>query len=123
MKHRYQVGHPGGPGRPKLPQEIRQATQYTKAMILEAMNKLLSVDKSELQAIMEEPTTPTLELIVGSIIVNAIKHGDPSRLNFLLDRIIGRVKDIDGEPKEDKSKILDLIPREKLRMLVGSSDE
>lgn len=47
----------------------------------------------QLQAILKDPKTKVIDALVASIALHGIKKGDNARMNFLLDRIIGKVKD------------------------------
>ena len=42
---------------------------------------------------LKDPTTTVLEAIVWQIMLKALETGDAVRMNFLLDRIIGKVVD------------------------------
>ena len=43
---------------------------------------------------MKDPNTKALELLIGKIMAEAISKGDHMRMNFILDRMIGKVKDV-----------------------------
>lgn len=87
-------GQSGNPkGRPKLPRELREAMKMTKAQFTELLVKYLSFSLGELLLINKQENTAALDRIVISVITNAIKKGDQQRLDFLMNRIIGKVKD------------------------------
>jgi len=74
---------------------------------------------------MQDPSSTAMELIVGKIMYEAIKHGDYSRVNALWDRSIGKVTekiqhqlppptvirmiDDDGQPTNERV-VMGLIP-------------
>lgn len=86
-----QSGNPGG--RPKMPDDVRSAKIETKITIARLLNEYLAITLDELQARLRDPKTPNLELMVGKIVAETIKTGDNTRLNFILDRMIGKVTD------------------------------
>lgn len=96
-KHRglkpYQKGHPGGPGRPPHPPELKEAKQYTRTEIEAVLTQALLLSDSELKLRLKDPDIRVLDKMVYTICAKGIDQGDPVRLNFLLDRIIGKVKD------------------------------
>lgn len=90
----FQKGVSGNPnGRPKLPPEIKQIQKMSPTFVRAMINKLSRMTKDELATHLKDPKTPVLEVTLGSIYAKAIKDGDYMRLNFLLDRTIGKVKD------------------------------
>lgn len=86
-------GQPGGPGRPHLPQEIREGRKLNQIRVSEVLNKFIDMPLEDVIRFVQDKTNPAMEVLVGSILVHGIKHGDQNRLNFLLDRLIGRVKE------------------------------
>src|SRR5687768_16998427 len=91
---RYKPGQSGNPGgRPRLPEDIKEARQLNRVEFERVANKFLYMTAVEIQAAVRAPETTGLELMVGSIIAKGIKNGDHQRLSFVLDRLIGRVKE------------------------------
>jgi len=87
-------GVSGNPnGRPKLPPEIKEAIKMTRAQFAELLVKYLGLSLLELSEVNKKLDTPALDKIVIAIISNAIKKGDQQRLDFLINRIIGKVKE------------------------------
>jgi len=62
-------------------------TDQVKALF----GKMSALTKAELLEIIQSPKSSILEITTASIFAKAAKDGDYSRLNFLLDRSIGRV--------------------------------
>lgn len=54
---------------------------------------MLYLEQSELVAIIGTPGTPVLEAVAASILSEAIVKGDQQRLEFVLQRMIGKVQD------------------------------
>ncbi len=91
----WKPGQSGNPsGRPKLPEHLRAIASLTQDEVTKLVSKYARMTRDELQAAVSSTTTPMLEISIASIFAQAAKHGDFSRLAFLLDRAIGKVKDV-----------------------------
>lgn len=87
-------GQSGNPnGRPKLPEDIKAASKLTRASLEAIINKYMGMDKDQLGDVVKAKGTPVIELMIASIIHKALVHGDQQRLDFMLNRLIGRVKE------------------------------
>lgn len=87
-------GQSGNPsGRPKLPTDLKNAKKMDRIEIDRTLSSYLRKTKDELSEIARDPKATALQLFVLSIITKGITEGDQSRLNFLFDRIIGKVKE------------------------------
>jgi len=101
----FKPGQSGNPaGKPK--------DQLSKTTIERLVHRLLKLTGNDLQDLVDNPKTASLEALVAKIIQKAIETGDPSRLNFLLDRSIGKVKDIAEVHQHNYDDILDKQPKE-----------
>lgn len=95
-KGRWQPGQSPNPlGRPRLPADLRAIKKLTPSYIRMVIAKLTRMDPGELMSYLELPLAQggpnNLEIMVASIIRRAGIDGDQSKLNFLLDRSIGKV--------------------------------
>jgi hypothetical protein len=79
-------------GRPKLPDDIKEARKLNKLEFERIVNKYLYMKKEEITEALRDPDTPAIEMAVAQLIVKGITLGDPVRLNFLLERLLGKVK-------------------------------
>lgn len=87
----FQPGQSGNPaGGPGLPQALRDARKMNVAMVQEILQKLMDLAPEDFDAY--QPLSMH-EKMVHAIIAEAVAEGLPSHLNFLYDRIIGKVKD------------------------------
>ena len=91
------IGRPfttGNSGRPKgtttVPKKVREMNRKEVESII---SKYLKMSLSKLKEKMGNPKTRSMDLMIIKIIVEAIKKGDYSRVNFLMDRTIGKVKE------------------------------
>ena len=84
-------GNPGG--RPKASNTMKELKKLSKNKFAEILMKFLYLTNEEIKEIVRNPKTAMLELMLGSVILKAIRTGDQQRLDFLLNRCIGRVTD------------------------------
>lgn len=82
-----------GKGRPPLPEDVKQGRKINQTELERVINKLLYVDRAGLQEIIKTPDIPMIEIIAASILAQAAQKGDHVRLEFILQRMIGKVKD------------------------------
>ena len=87
----FAPGH--GVGRPKLPPDLKAAQQLTNARLRELLNGFLYMTPAQLTERLESPEVTMLEGFVGSILQKGVLLGDQARLNFLFDRLVGKVTD------------------------------
>jgi hypothetical protein len=91
---RFKKGQSGNPAGPKpLPEDIREANKLTKTMIMEILGQYLSMRVESLNHILTDDTKPVFHRMVASVAKIAIEQGDHQRLNFFMDRIVGKVTD------------------------------
>lgn len=87
-------GVSGNPkGRVKMPEEVRRLDALTKAQTKALFAKLVNTPLEELQEMAKDKSKSTLEHVVIRVLLMGIKHGDATRLDRILDRIIGKVKE------------------------------
>lgn len=90
----FEPGNKVGKGRPPIPEDIKQARKLNQNEFERVANKFLYLTRDELKAALAQPTTTTIELMLGSIIAQAVQKGDHMRLEFMLNRLIGKVTDV-----------------------------
>ena len=134
-KNQFKKGNKTGKGhgRPKIPKEIVVARQdFTADELRIKLAKYLRMDPRSIKKTMADikadkgEHVDAVDLVIMQIIWKAIAEGDPRRLDFLLDRLIGRVKEVKEvsithalEEKPD-SEVLEL-GKEAIRVLEGST--
>ena len=90
----FKPGQSGNPsGRPKTPEDIAKAKRLNQHELDRIINKYLWMDREAMQARLKDPSTPMMEIMVGSIVAQAAQKGDQQRLEFILQRVVGKVKD------------------------------
>jgi len=99
----YVKGEPGYVGpRVRIPHELRDIRGLNQLEVNRLISKYARMILVSLQEALTNPNTPVLELAIAKIFEQGIKHGDYTRLNFLLDRAIGKVQTIIEEDEEEK---------------------
>ena len=99
-------------GRPRMPEYMKAAKKLNKIKFEEILNKYINCTIDDLQMHLKDKNTPALDLIVIKVLLEGIKRGDEKRLGFVLDRLIGKVKDsieITADINMDEEKTLEEI--------------
>jgi len=101
---KFKKGHPGNPkGRPKIPDDLKRIRKkYSKEVIQGMIAKCLDISVSKLEDILKNKENKIIDHLIGRVVLMGIVHGDHTRLNFILDRLIGKVTDkLEFEGKEE----------------------
>lgn len=114
-----QSGNPGG--RPKMPADIREARRVTQIELERIINKYTSYTRQEMKDAIADPNTSMFEIMIASIIGQAAQKGDQTRLEFLLNRMIGKVPDKHIATSGEGFKIV--MAYDPVKKLTGVSDE
>lgn len=103
-------GESGNPaGRPKMPPELKAANKLTRVQFDTLLNEVLDMTTEQLNQLMSGPDTKQIAKMVGSIVQRAVENGCPVRMNFLLQKMLGKVEWADDRslnvtPEDDKPK-------------------
>lgn len=92
----FKPGHPGGPGRPPNP----GLSVLTKTELKTLVNKIIQAKPDELKTFQGN----ILEMTIASALKKGIERGDMDSLNQLLDRIVGKPKEVIESHVFDESK-------------------
>lgn len=111
---------PKSPGRPESPPELKEARKLTRTAFEAIINRFIHMTRVELREARSDRGRTQLELIVIAVLEKAEGWGDTSRLNFVLDRLIGKVPD-----KVEMSGTLDIeaaARREEARLIASDPE-
>lgn len=98
-----QSGNPGG----------KVKNLLTRDRIKSVLSKFSELDQLELTQIVDDQNSKVLDAMVASIMRKIIKDGDAVKLDFLFNRIIGKVKEeIDIKGDEEREQLSRLPLRE-----------
>lgn len=89
---RFEVGNPGGPGRPRVSKAEKEFREASKEAIVRTFYKYTRMGYGEIKKCMNDESLPMIDHMIISIILHARKEGD-NRINILLDRILGKPKE------------------------------
>ncbi len=89
----FKAGNPGGPGRPSSPAEIVEMKRMNRVEAEKILNEFIHLPLGIIEQIADDPTTPGLKAVLASAYVKAHAAGNYNMINFLLDRLIGKVRD------------------------------
>jgi hypothetical protein len=81
-------------GRPRLSEELKVFKQFSHQEISRYIAKYGRMPAAEIQKTIEDPTCQAIEVAIGKIFQQCMENGDYQRLNFLLDRGVGKVPDV-----------------------------
>lgn len=123
--NRFQPGNPGGPGRPRFvdPKLSDFKRNLTKTAIIAMLSEMLDASEDQLDAILKDRSVPAIKKAIASVISACIKAGDYQRLEMLLNRTIGKVKDESIIETKNHDATLESVPREKIVELLRAANE
>lgn len=118
----FQVGNAGGPGRPPVPQEINEALSYTRAQLVEAITRYMTMSLLELKACAKDESLSAASHLIIRILITGIMKGDQARMDFLLSRVMGSVKQVVEHVGEARpqSRVVDDMHKELVMLLIGT---
>jgi hypothetical protein len=90
----WQPGQSGNPkGRPKQDPDLISAKKLSRENVERAISKYMRWSYKDIKEMIASKSGTALELMIARIIEKTLSGGDHAPLNFLLDRLIGKVKD------------------------------
>lgn len=93
--HHFKKGVSGNPeGRPPLTPEQKALRNLTEAEMVEIGSLVVKGNIAELKKLMKNPKTTVLKAMMAAVAVKTIQSGNPSALDTLLNRLVGKVKDV-----------------------------
>ncbi len=104
---RFKKGQSGNPsGKPKVPDHLRDVKQFTAEEVNRTIAKYMRLSRNELAEINNNGDLPGFEAVICSIILQAHKSGDFSRLEFCLNRAGLKLRLPEEASANDALKIL-----------------
>ena len=88
-------GQSGNPaGRPRISEELRGIKTLKLDDVRAMCGKYARMTIEQLSAACDDPDTPVMELVVARSLQKAVVEGDMKQLNYVLDRAVGKVKEL-----------------------------
>jgi hypothetical protein len=112
---RFKPGVSGNPGG-------KPAQLLTKDKVAGVLGKFSAMSREQLQEVIQNPRSTMLEIMIASVMAKAAKDGDPHRLDFLLQRSIGKVSDMTTLEVKHWTDDLKTIPLDTLKQ-ISKGDE
>lgn len=124
----FQKGVAANPaGRTPLPKDLKAAiktvSRLTPALVSALITKYCYKTRDEIKEILSDPTTSAIDLTICTVLSKAMNNGDHQRLEFLLNRTIGKVADRVEQVTFDHTILakIDTIPKEHLLDVIAES--
>ena len=89
----FKKGNKFGHGRPKLPIEIVKARKLNKIESEKIINRFLEYSITDLDKYLDNDENPVLEMFICRILKEGIKNGDHQKLEWVFQRLIGKVSE------------------------------
>lgn len=86
-------GKPGGPGRKPLLPEIKDLPAFDKPTFNRYLNEAVNATDEESRIVINDSEAPRIRKWLHAICIKGNREGDMSKLDALLNRAIGKVKE------------------------------
>jgi hypothetical protein len=104
----WEKGKSGNPtGRPPIAKPVQKLRKASRDKIAQLCDKLTKAPISYVKEVYDNPKSSSLEVMLSGVILKAALEKDHISLNALMDRMVGKVKDIQdysfrnvGKPSE-----------------------
>ncbi len=73
--------------------ELNKLTNISANQFKETIFKYMYSSMGDLKKLLKDPKTDMIDLMIIKLMIKAVESGDVTRLNFILDRTIGKVQD------------------------------
>ncbi len=80
-----------GNGRKPIPPEVRRARELTAKEFQDAVSKIISMCRRDLEALVTSKESNVLDQLVATIWLKGIQDSSKQELNFFLERFLGKV--------------------------------
>jgi len=121
-KFKYPKGVSGNPeGARAHSPELKKIKNLTEQELVEAGSLILKSSVEELRALSKDDSATPLRRMIASVAIRTIAKGDPSAFDALLNRLVGKVKDVvqvDSNNVTNLNAIVGVVDEDKLRAAI-----
>lgn len=76
-----------------IPEELEELKRLSRSLFEAKVNELFFLTRDQIMAKMDDPKASVVDVWLTKLVIEGAKTGDLKALQFLLDRIIGPIKD------------------------------
>lgn len=116
----WQPGQSGNPsGRPRIPEAYRAVQSLSQIEACKRISRYARMSPEQIEVAKSLPTTDLLDRCIISIFEKCMQYGDNTRLQFLLDRAIGKAPQLNetDEEKAARQALRDLSDQELVKLV------
>ena len=114
--------NPGG--RPALPPELKAIRALSCHEVNRLVAKYARMTVHEVRVFLDDDSRPMIDQTICKIFLECHRTGDHQKLSFLLDRAIGKPKEVvlEGEDEDSRRELQDLSTTELLSIVKNHFD-
>lgn len=117
VPHQFKKGNKLG-GKPKLPDNLKTIRALSKHEVGRIISKIARMEEAQTEIYLANPQINMLEKSIAVIFMDVIEKKDFVKLNFLLDRSIGKCIDADLSDEDDEDSDIKKMTTGELLQLV-----
>lgn len=92
--HKFKKGHKFGKGQPKIPAEVKKMRKDNIWEYTRIANEISKMSIAELEKLAKDKAQNIIRAFLASSMLKSYAKGEPSRLEPILDRTLGKVKQV-----------------------------
>ena len=93
-KTSFKKGRAHTGGKPKVPEEVKFARKLNREFVEVKITELLRKTMNQIEDILDDGDRESIDHFLAKIIYLGVREGDHQRLNFLFERVIGKVTNV-----------------------------
>jgi hypothetical protein len=109
----FEKGHPGY--KPKLSPGLKALKKLTTDKIIEDISRTVDMVPEELKQVMTDPESTGMQLALAKIMIEAIRTGDHTKMEWFMSRTVGKVTE-KIEHRMPEPTIIELANGESIHM-------